>query len=66
MLAAAIAGASNSALQTQIAALIQGMVTSGPISVAQVLSDIDGAVGHGLTAAQALTALAHLEEAGEW
>ena len=41
------------------------MVTSGPISVAQVLSDIDGAVGHGLTAAQALTALAHLEEAGD-
>jgi hypothetical protein len=64
VLAAAVTAASTSALQTQIAALIQGMVTSGPIGVAQVLSDIDGAVGHGLTATQALTALAHLEEAG--
>jgi hypothetical protein len=64
VLAAAIAGASTSALQTQVAALIQSMVTSGPIGVAQVMSDIDSAVGHGLTATQALTALAHLEEAG--
>lgn len=64
VLAAAIANATTSASQTQVAALIQNMVTSGPIGVAQVMSDIDGAVGHGLTATQALTALAHLEEAG--
>ena len=44
VLAAAVTAAGTSALQTQIAALIQGMVTSGPIGIAQVLSDIDGAV----------------------
>lgn len=65
MLTGAIAGASTSALQTQIASLIQTQVTNGPITIAQVLAAIDGAVGHGLSAAQVLTALVHLEEAGD-
>ena len=39
-------GGSDSVLQTQSAAVIEGMFTSVPISVAQALSDIDGAVGH--------------------
>ncbi|WP_398480637.1 hypothetical protein [Tardiphaga sp.] len=65
LLTGAIAGASTSALQTQMAALIQTQVTNGTITIAQVLAVIDGAVGHGLNAAQVLTALVHLEEAGD-
>lgn len=63
LLAAAVAGAGVT-IQTPLAALIVSMINTGPIGIAQVLSDIDAAVtSQGLPASQALVALAHLEEA---